>query len=252
MTYEATLSVSAEGPVQIALYGGPISRRVEATLPSEELRALIDRWRSITDLGPESVRAFGTDLAAAILPPELRDALFRARRRCLEEGARLAVRLRLAPMADVLPFETMFLGGDVGFFGLDAVLRPFRDSEAVSRPMAPEPRLRVLLAYADPGTARYPRLGWIGDEFQAIRAQLDARHDIRLVSDAVPSVLERAIREFRPHVFHFSGHGEAKPTGHALILQGATSNSSLPLRGDELGRWLAAAPTHRREGEGNC
>ncbi|RYG39322.1 CHAT domain-containing protein [bacterium] len=249
MSYEATLHVSSDGPIQIALYGGPVPKRIEATLPLDDFRALVDRWHVLVSahddhgLAQESVRAFGSDFARSIFPSELREGLYRARHRCLQEGVRLRLRLVLSPSVDLLPFEAMHLGGDVGFFGLDAVLRPFRDFTAVPRPAEPETRLRVLLAYADPGTPRFPRLGWIGDEFQAIRTQLDGRHEVRIVNDAVPSVLEKAIREFRPHILHFSGHGEAKPTGHALILQGATPNSSLPLRGDDLGKWLAAAGT---------
>lgn len=221
-----------------------------------ELDALVRQWRSTrASPGPSShaIESLGAALSRAVIGERVRPALQRLARELfsVSEPLRLGIRCE-AKLAQELPWEAASVRAESAADPLDGPLalhpkvRLFRQGRPASnRPPEPPRGLRVLAVSADPGTPRYRPLGWVASEFRAISASLGRRAEpevvLRTLLDVVPAVLERTLREFRPHIVHFSGHGDARPTGSVLILQGATGRTESPLHASEFGQWLAAA-----------
>lgn len=71
--------------------------------------------------------------------------------------------------------------------------------------------LRVLVAWANPCSRTWPVISGIEAEVTAILNDLrglpKSHVEVRLVGQATRKALEDQMREFRPHVFHFTGHG---------------------------------------------
>jgi len=250
MSYETTLSVRRDETLRIAVYGGPLEGRIEVEGSATEFDLIREEWQvrsaghGENPLTLREVRAFGRAFGEALLPPEIRRALLKAREVCLERDARLRLRV-VADREMEIPFECLDLGAQADPLALDAMMRVHRAVErrAVSERIGRAGEgLRVLIAYANPSTPAHPRLGWVEEEVQAVAAAAGVFADVQIVPDAVPSTIQRAIRRHEPHVFHFSGHAEQRPTGDALITLGHREGSS-ELRAETLGRWLAEAGT---------
>jgi WD40 repeat protein len=71
--------------------------------------------------------------------------------------------------------------------------------------------LRVLVAWADPDTDTWPRIQGVEAEAASVRhalTRLPPTHaEVRVLAHATRAKLERVLREWRPHVLHFAGHG---------------------------------------------
>ena len=200
---------------------------------------------------PETaLAALGRSLADVALPPAVRAGL----------GASLAgtaptspVRLRIAAAADLigLPWEFLSLGEAsgpdlAGFLGLHARLRLVREPPpGAAAPAAAPPiagPVRLLLAHADPRSPEYPALAHLAAEVGAVRAALALppcrRAEVQTLADATPAALCRALREWRPHVLHLVGHGDAQATGGLLVMQGEREGRAALLYAEELAGWL--------------
>lgn len=97
----------------------------------------------------------------------------------------------------------------------------------------PLSELRVLLIQANPSTKDFPTLTWLEAEHETLKARLAGHPKVSLTPlfDAVPPVVERRIRELRPHVVHFSGHCHCRSSGSRLVLQGTEGEAFLSAEG---------------------
>jgi hypothetical protein len=107
-----------------------------------------------------------------------------------------------------------------------------------ARPNLTEPRLerigalRILIAWANPGSKEWPLVSGVETEVASIMSQLrelsaERYVEVRVVGQATKAELARVMREFRPHVLHYSGHGgfpEVDDPDHmpapSLVLEG--------------------------------
>ncbi|HVT13181.1 MAG TPA: CHAT domain-containing protein [Fimbriimonadaceae bacterium] len=223
---------------------------------ADALRSLALQWRAARSAAGSPGRALeslGVELSRTVFGARILAALQRvaSERFALAAPLRLGILCESALMRE-LPWEASSAHAESAADPLDGPLalhprvRLFRVGRETGVGLPEPPRnLRVLVASADPGTGKYRPLAWVPSEFRAISASLARRADsgiaLRSLLDVVPAVLERTLREFRPHIVHFSGHGEARPTGGVLVLQGATPRTETHLHAEEFGSWLASA-----------
>lgn len=248
MIYEATLGMTADPVCSLKLEGGPWSRTLTWPIDPSIFDSLCDQWgqmrgsardRPLMNLEIEQIGAVWGDIG---WPRELAEELTRMREYCAVSRAQL--RLRMAPEAHELPAESWRLPGDRDPLAFDPLIRLCRwtaSPETVRPAITTKPR--VLLAFANPATRRYLRIPWLEEEIQAIGTVLRSVAEVQIVVDAVPAHLEQRLRDFRPHVFHFSGHGEIRPNGNVLIAQGPRMGVAEPITAPELATWLRAAGT---------
>ncbi len=72
--------------------------------------------------------------------------------------------------------------------------------------------LRILIVWANPGSEEWPLINGVETEVASITSQLaklsaERYVETRVVEQAPKAELARVMREFRPHVLHYSGHG---------------------------------------------
>jgi CHAT domain len=114
----------------------------------------------------------------------------------------------------VLPWESLYVpSAPVSFLALTrkySLTR--RNGEAKSMPVSPIGQtLRMLFVWASPdGVAPLPG---IEQELASLRSVLESsgRAELRIVENANVAQVNDVVRAFRPHVFHFSGHGYFRP-----------------------------------------
>jgi tetratricopeptide (TPR) repeat protein len=194
---------------------------------------------------PGVVERLGATLGDHLLPPAVREALSRRLALDPQEPARLRLALR-EPRWQPLPWEyaTASLTGEASRepLALQAELHLARAGGAAAGGALPAPEpLRVLVAWSDPASPAYPNLPHQRAEVRAVLAALEAPGRRILVDEhpyATPPGLQRALAELRPHVLHFVGHGDERPSGGVLLLHGGSSGQETALYGDELARWL--------------
>ncbi|HEV2474046.1 MAG TPA: CHAT domain-containing protein, partial [Chthonomonadales bacterium] len=110
--------------------------------------------------------------------------------------------------------------------------------------------VRVLIACADPDTPRYPRLPYLHDELAHIRESLQpwgeagsshANHPkIEVLQNCDKRRLRATLARFRPHLFHFMGHGDLGATGGFLVLEGDREGAEERVYGEELAEMVAS------------
>lgn len=153
-------------------------------------------------------------------------------------GKSLRVKIRAERDLVAIPWELLWLERSrpeyllEGHLILCPGLRVVRARESeVSPPSLSE--LRVLLIQANPSTRDFPTLTWLETEHETLKARLAGHPKVSLTPlfDAVPPVVERRIRELRPHVVHFSGHCHWRPSGSRLVLQGTDGEAFLSAEG---------------------
>jgi len=181
-------------------------------------------------------------LGAAALPPAVLAAVTRLRG---DQPIRLRLDLTESGLA-ALPWEALRHADR--FLGLDpdwAIVR-HQPSTGAWLPLRGN-TLRVTLAWANPGGGARPPLPHLRGEVAAITAALRAWCGVRVEVDevpyATPAALEQHLRERPPHVLHFVGHGDRRPSGGVLVLHGSTAGSEAVVYGEELARWLGAGET---------
>jgi len=229
----------------------------EDRLPSVDLTSLESRYlaplRSHIEqpISIELIENLGEALADLLLPEHVRTALFAEWLR--GTGSAQPIRLRLAvadPEMSSLPWEFIYVNEspptlDVeGFLCLHPRLHLSREISPLQpgEPISAHP-LRILVAWADPGSACYGTLPSLTAEAQSVLAALSGSEcrwiEARELRHATPAGLERDLSEFKPHVLHFIGHGDVRASGGVLILEGERAGVEASVYADILAQWLS-------------
>ncbi|HEX8273680.1 MAG TPA: P-loop NTPase fold protein [Longimicrobiaceae bacterium] len=131
-----------------------------------------------------------------------------------------------SPLAE-LPWETLYLKQERSFLGLTQrySLVRYMKSAAPPAPAAITAPLRILVVLVTPpGTGELDLEAELAAIEEAVRPGVqDGRVLLQVLEneEADPSGLLRALRTFRPHIFHFTGHGAFHEDEGALMLHSA-------------------------------
>ncbi|HVT12317.1 MAG TPA: CHAT domain-containing protein [Fimbriimonadaceae bacterium] len=255
MTREVSLRLQVEKEFVIAeLVEGYGQSLASVPVSEGSLREIAGRWKSwkqSAEASEDQLFRIGDALTECVMTESLRAALQEIAKSVHPPGL-LRIGLDCGEtFAAELPWELLKASRAAPSDPLDGYLVLQPQVSVFRRAVRPAPRhhapvgeLRVLGIVADPGTARFPRLAWLQAEVRAILAAQRFRQErvkLKWIHDAVPAVVERTLREFRPNVVHFAGHGESRPSGGVLILQGAEARSESPVHASQFSEWLAHA-----------
>lgn len=146
---------------------------------------------------------FGRSLGRALLTPPLRDLLLKSVKSAAQSGGRLQLQLQIAPTELVpLPWELITIGLAQPW---SPALRADYALTRVSRGAQPMPPAAIagrlhILAVAAPGEEQqlYALEQALSDDLRAGRIEL------RLIRDATPATLERALMLESTHVLHIA------------------------------------------------
>lgn len=145
--------------------------------------------------------ALGRALGRALFSPPLRDMLLGSARQAARDGMRVQLQFQIAPPElAALPWEWLSVGGERPWV---PALRGEYALARVSRSLPPVPPLRVagplqVLALAAPGEAL--QLAALQEALaEPVRA---GAIELRMVGDATPAALERALAARPVHVLH--------------------------------------------------
>jgi len=100
--------------------------------------------------------------------------------------------------------------------------------------------IRCLIAWADPSTLTHGRLAFLDAEIQAVSStlrQAGGQSTVEIVPHATPLQLQRAIQRIKPHVMYLACHGEDRPSGGVLILEGDRSGQFSEVHSEEIAEW---------------
>lgn len=156
---------------------------------------------------------FGRDLFEALFVGDVALVLRSSLGQVRGEGQGLRVRLRFeAPELAALPWEYLYDPQEETFLAISpqTPLVRYVPMRTPTRPTAVTPPLRVLVVISNPGGA--PPLD-VAQERDIIEQALRPRVDqglvqLRLLEHGLVADISQAMRDFRPHVFHFVGHGQ--------------------------------------------
>lgn len=158
--------------------------------------------------------AFGERLFDALLPGPVAAAFRSALGHAHGEGKRLRVRLRLRPPElSALPWEFLYDPQQDLFLGISSrtvLSRYVIDAPAFVEPMAVTPPLRLLVAFSSPTDVMPLHLDREREVVtQASQRAVDAgRLQLHFLDHTTNAALRSALRDVKPHIFHFVGHGE--------------------------------------------
>lgn len=223
-------SSQADGVYDVELQSDVGYGRGRLALPfgDEELldfKSGIFQARAARDLAPESslsraheqLKEFGQRLYQAF-PPEVKERYQVARDTAADRGYQ-GVRLRLAfadPQLTPVPWECLYEPGRGEFLSLSGQTRLVRCAELPFPPIvgfrAP---LKILVAIPNPDDLPWLDVQQERERIAAALQRLETRRQISIrwldaVENSQPISFEAfydALFEFRPHVFHFIGHG---------------------------------------------
>ncbi len=158
--------------------------------------------------------AFGGRLFDALLPGPVAAVFRAALGRAHGDGQRLRLRLRLRPPElSALPWEFLYDPQQdllVGISSRIVLSRYVVDAPAFQEPMAVPPPLRLLVSFSGPS-------GVMPLDFdrerqvltQATQRAVEAgRLALHWLEHTTNAALRAALRDVRPHIWHFVGHGE--------------------------------------------
>ncbi len=172
---------------------------------------------------------------------------------CADTNSQIRINLNIqSPRLRNIPIEYLrFPDGDANRFGekflalnqrIHLVHR--RNASHVLAPLPVNP-LKVLIVSANPKSSAYPDLINLESERRSVVAALRdpscRRIEVKELRFTTRQNLEQTIDSEKPHVLHFMGHGDQRPTGGVLILEGVGGEDTL--YGDDLAQWLNAAGT---------
>ncbi|HWA82633.1 MAG TPA: CHAT domain-containing protein, partial [Fimbriimonadaceae bacterium] len=245
MTREVYLRLVVEGERVLAVLGEPHGKELgSAPVSLGQVQAIVSQWRQWNQApssSEETLRCLAEALSGCLITESLGAILQELARSVMYDGIlRIGVEYD-HPTVGEIPWELLRISRKAASDPLDGylVLQPqvglWRRAAGVGhRQKAPDDSLRVLAIAADPGTPRFPRLAWLQAEVRSIEAAARrtarGRIGLKWLHDAVPPVAERSLREYRPHVVHFAGHGESRPSGGVLAFQGSTALSESLVR----------------------
>ncbi|MBI3362747.1 MAG: CHAT domain-containing protein [Chloroflexi bacterium] len=166
---------------------------------------------------------FGERLFTALMPDPVAATFRAALGRARGESKRLRVRLRLRPPElSALPWEYLYDPQQDLFLAISSntvLSRYVVNAPAFAEPTAVTPPLRLLVAFASP--SELPPLDiekereWVTKATQ--RAADAKRLELHFVDHLTTPALRSALRDVRPHIFHFVGHGEFDE-GHGYLI----------------------------------
>lgn len=227
-----------------ALAGGEVSCRLVQRLQSRHAHRLLRAAEE--PLGSGELAAMGEELGA-ILPAPVRECLASLLVRPGTGSLRLVVAAGTQNAA-ALPWELLRLDlPSLGptFLARDLGTPIIRSETSSSFPIEPAEVPSVLVAWADPQTARYGPLAHVETEARAVVAMLrsmEGRVRVETLPYATPAALQRHLRERPVEGLHFIGHGDVRPSGGVLVLHGEGARADAPLYAEELAGWLAGTP----------
>lgn len=185
----------------------------------------------------------GRALAGIALRPPIRLLLLAA-------ASESTVRLRLDPRCSltvVLPWELLYDEALGGFLCLHPRIRLTRLVEAPAPVSSTDSDPKVLVAFADPGSSRYPPIPFVRTEAHSILRSLESPECRSLsavgLEHTTPASLLRTLAEQRPAILHFVGHADIRATGGVLVLAGERTGTDTLMYADELAAALRDAGT---------
>jgi len=222
--------------VEMTVGGSTVVSRELAPFRWEEIRARVNALRFTRDLpaiGSNSAAVPVRELAPTPPPDytsqlkalglDLYDRLFRGEVRrfflkTLADSQNLRIHWdgdALDPRSAVIPWECLFVpNAPVSFLALTrkySLTR--RNAAAESTEVAPiAGALRILFVSATP--ASLPPLPFVEVELEVLSKVVERagpRVELRVLKNVNLELLTDTLREFRPHLFHFSGHGVYRP-----------------------------------------
>lgn len=205
-------------------------------------------WRVSGGRKQHELASLGSDLGRALLPPSLRRFLQSEIRaaRLAESPIRLILRGKTETVARV-PWEALCLSAESPVDPIDGSLASQPDLAIIRQGGQQPPSLaeaslreaRLLIVTSDPNSSRYRRLAWVEAEAQAIQSATARTKSItvRRLVNPTPERLRDTVAEFRPHIFHFSGHAESNLDGANLVLCQGNGTAALSNIA-EVGKWL--------------
>ncbi len=184
------------------------------------------------------VQELGEQLASVLLPTPIVQALYP-----LLQGDKVRLRLYIpSPSLASLPWE--YACTPEGFpFLHPSLLLVRRPCTPVDAGMDGAQSLRVLVVSANPGTPGYPLLTAVKEEVAQIRHALMALPasaiSIEHLDIATPTALYHRLKTPpAPHIVHFIGHSDARPSGAFLVLHGTEPGTESLVFADQLAQWL--------------
>ena len=157
---------------------------------------------------------------------------------------RIVLELTASELA-VLPWETIYVTEQhlfLSLIGSFSLVRYYRKNASLF-PVTPQTPLKILALFSSP--TDLPPLPIEQDEQVLSETLSDAigRGQVELQILRHPTIndLQHALRMFRPHVFHFDGHGAFSPDGTegALIFEGAEQRQAQLVQASVLKTHLA-------------
>jgi formylglycine-generating enzyme required for sulfatase activity len=145
----------------------------------------------------------------------------------------LRVRLRFEPPElGVLPWEYLFDPEEDRFLAVSSETPVVRyvPMRSATRPTAVTPPLRVLVVISNPSDVDPLDVDQERDIIEeALRERVDqGLVELRLLERGVVAEMTQAMRDFRPHVFHFVGHGQFEGD-QAFVMLEDEDGSALPM-----------------------
>lgn len=239
------LRLEVSGDVIKCALGGPDGWQLAEAASSRELLHYLTS-EAAAGLSIDSIsesRNFGRLLAKAAFPDPIGHELCSQLRR---GSVRLG--FDVSPELASIPWEYAHIEQDgIGAIALHPGIRLYRVSSGAPVKSAALDSRSVLVTLSDPQSPAYPRLASCEAEFKSVLSALQAPECRQLKADslehATPKSLIQTLEGKRFGVFHFIGHGDVKPSGGALVLEGSRARQECLLYADELARALLASGT---------
>lgn len=183
-----------------------------------QLRALTNKHRDHFDGHAEAkaLQSFGTELFHAIFSADDEQALRTSLKYAASHDAALRIVLQVDRAFADIPWEYLFDPERGAFLALSHDTTLVRQEPATlanpARRLAGHERLRILSMTATPhGTAQLDAAAEHQQIEHALAPHIAAGHvTLDVVDGATFADLAEALRLVKPHVFHFSGHGDWK------------------------------------------
>jgi tetratricopeptide (TPR) repeat protein len=190
---------------------------------ADDLQLALERIET-GDTGDGFLAEFGRRLFDALLPDPIATLYRASLGMAREQGRGLRVRLRLEPPElAALPWEYLCDAEEDCFLGVspETPLVRYVPLARPSRPIAVSPPLRVLVVLSSPRDAMPLDVeqekgiieGALGDWIDQGLVQLC------VLERGVAAEIGQAMRAFRPHVFHFVGHGQHRGEEAYVLLE---------------------------------
>ena len=239
-----------EGAVSVALL--PVtgtSEPIRGVVPLHSFTPLQNLRDALWIRGREArqLAQIGQELGKLAFP----DAI---RRNVLDQASRNPVRIRISADEALsrIPWELSVVeeigSSNSGYLALCARISITRDVGNQDIPLTPpSERPSVLVAWANPGSARYPLLHFADREADSVIRALKSAECSAVKVDELPyatiSSLIRCLAERKPDILHFIGHGDIHPTGGVIVLEGGMPSTEALLYAEDLAKAVVDAGT---------